>query len=110
MARSRPIRRTAKTSDGAFVVNNIRPEGHPDKLVDVLARGPVFDPPIGCAHVEWDPKAHNWHSAWTRNDVVGTSMVPAMSSASNNGDLLFNSIGSPIRVHYQATPYVRYWH
>ena len=69
--------------DGAFVVNNIRPQGHKDKLVDVLAGGPVFDPPVGVERVESDPASRKWRSAWTSQDVVGTSMVPAMSSTSN---------------------------
>ena len=68
---------------GAFVVNNIRPQGHKDKVVDVLAGGPVFDPPAGCERVEWNPQTRQWRSVWTRNDVVGTSMVPAMSSSSS---------------------------
>jgi hypothetical protein len=68
---------------GAFVVNNIRAKGHKDKMVDVFAGGPVFDPPIGCERVEWDPKTKAWRSVFTRNDVVGTSMVPGMSSVSN---------------------------
>jgi hypothetical protein len=68
---------------GAFMVNNTRPKGHKDKLVDVLAGGPVFDPPVGVERVEWDPTSKQWRSVWTRNDVVGTSMVPAMSSVSN---------------------------
>lgn len=68
---------------GAFVVNNIRSQGQKDKMVDVLAGGPVFDPPIGCERVEWDPKTRQWRSAWTRNNVVGTSMVPGMSSVSS---------------------------
>jgi hypothetical protein len=68
---------------GAFVVNNIRPQGSKDRLVDVLAGGPVFDPPSGCERVEWDPKTRQWRAVWTRNDVVGTSMVPTMSSVSN---------------------------
>lgn len=68
---------------GAFVVNNIRPRGHRDKLVDVLAGGPVFDPPSGCERVEWNPKSRKWQSVWTRSDVVGTSMVPAMSTVAN---------------------------
>ena len=42
---------------GAFVVNNIRTKGHKDKLVDVLAGGPVFDPPVGVERVEWDPSS-----------------------------------------------------
>ena len=68
---------------GAFVVNNIRTQGAPDKLVDVIAGGPVFEAPVGCERVEWDPQTRQWKSAWTRNNVVGTSMVPAMSSVSN---------------------------
>ncbi len=131
---------------GAFLVNNIRPKGATDRLVDVLAGGPVFDPPAGAERVEWDPTRRAWRSVWTRADVVGTSMVPGMSSVSNiafvngytktdgweltgmdwntgltvhrtifgqdnlgngayaliqfieNGDLLFNSVGGPIRV------------
>lgn len=132
---------------GAFVVNNIRKEGYPqNKITDVLLGGPVFAPPVGCERVEWNTKTNSWHSIWTRSDVVGTSMVPAMSSTSDivfingytqkdgweitgmdwntgktvtrilfgqdhlgngayatiqflpDGDLLFNSIGGPIRV------------
>ena len=131
---------------GAFVVNNIRPQGAADRLIDVLAGGPVFEPPSGVERFEWSPRAHSWRSAWTRSDVVATSMVPTMSSVSNvafvngytrrdgwevtgldwatgktvqraifgqdnlgngayaliqylpNGDLLFNSVGGPIRV------------
>jgi hypothetical protein len=68
---------------GAFVVNNIRPRGHRDKLVDVVAGGPVFAPPSGCERLEWNPKQRKWESVWTRSDVVGTSMVPAMSTVAN---------------------------
>ena len=68
---------------GAFVVNNIRLQGHKDKLVDVIAGGPLFDPPTGCERVEWNPETRQWQSVWTRNNVTGTSMVPAMSSVSN---------------------------
>lgn len=68
---------------GAFVVNNIRPKGHKDKIVDALAGGPIFDPPAGCERVEWNSKTRQWRSVWTRPDVVGTSMVPTMSSVSN---------------------------
>lgn len=68
---------------GAFVVNNIRPEGHPDKLIDVLAGGPVFAPPSGVERFEWDPMQNHWRSVWSRGDVVSTSMVPAVSIPSN---------------------------
>ncbi len=65
---------------GAFVVQNIGAGGEPDRLVDVLANGPVDAPPHGMQRFEWDPAAHQWNSAWTRGDVVSTSMVPAVSS------------------------------
>lgn len=68
---------------GAFVVNNIRPEGHPDKLIDVLAGGPVFAPASGVERFEWDQKLNKWQSVWTRGDVVSTSMVPSVSIPSN---------------------------
>ena len=68
---------------GAFVVNNIRPLGDPDRLVDVLAGGPVLDPPRGMQRFEWDPATNHWKSVWARGDVVATSMVPAASSGSN---------------------------
>ncbi len=68
---------------GAFVVNNIRPEGNKDKLVDVIAGGPVFAPPAGVERFEWDTKTHAWRSAWSRSDVVSTSMVPSVSIPSN---------------------------
>lgn len=67
---------------GAFVVQNIGPEGSADRLVDVLANGPVSQPPHGMERFEWDPVAHAWHSVWARGDVVSTSMVPAVSSSS----------------------------
>lgn len=67
---------------GAFVVNNIRPKGDPDRLVDVLAGGPVLDPPRGMERFAWDPATHSWRSVWTRGDVVATSMVPGASSQS----------------------------
>src|SRR6202008_239638 len=68
---------------GAFLVNNVRPEGHKDKLVDVLLGGPVYASPRGAERVEWDPNKNSWYSVWTRPDVVATSMVPTVSTASN---------------------------
>ncbi|WP_454763687.1 hypothetical protein [Cupriavidus campinensis] len=135
---------------GAFVVNNIRPKGVEDRLVDVFAGGPALEPAVGAERFEWDTKAKKWQSVWTRNDVVSTSMVPTVSGPSKmvfvngytkadgwevtgmdwntgktvhrsifgqdnlgngayaliqafpNGDLLFNSIGGPTRVKYNA--------
>jgi hypothetical protein len=48
----------------------------------VIGGGPIFEPPAGCERFEWDPKRHEWRSAWARHDVVSTSMVPTMSSVS----------------------------
>ena len=68
---------------GAFVVNNIRMKGAEDRLMDVFAGGPVLEPAVGAERVEWDVKKHAWKSVWTRNDIVSTSMVPAVSGPSN---------------------------
>jgi hypothetical protein len=111
---------------GTFVVNNMVPKGHKDKLIDVLI--------------------NEWRSVWARGDVASTSMVLMATSASNivfvngyskadgwevtgldwdtgeivhrtifgqtnfgngayaliqfleDGDLLFNSVGGPFRI------------
>lgn len=68
---------------GVFVVNNMVPLGHKDKLIDVLINGPVVAPPQGMERVEWDPRTREWHSVWARGDVASTSMVPMASSASS---------------------------
>ncbi|MEU1427999.1 hypothetical protein ABZ412_13080 [Nocardia sp. NPDC005746] len=65
---------------GAFVVQNIGSGGEPDRLIDVLANGPVDPPPHGMQRFEWDPAGHRWNSVWARGDVASTSMVPAISS------------------------------
>lgn len=131
---------------GAFVVNNIVPKGHQDKIIDVLLNGPVIPSPHGMERVRWDPLSHHWRPVWSRGDQVSNSMVPVASSASGmvfvngytpkdgwevtgldwntgktvhrtilghgnlgngayallqhlpGGDLLFNSVGGPIRV------------
>ncbi|WP_433564436.1 hypothetical protein ACQP1O_03335 [Nocardia sp. CA-151230] len=67
---------------GAFVVQNIGAGGEPDRLIDVLANGPVDGPPHGMQRFEWDPRAHAWKSVWERGNVVSTSMVPAVSLSS----------------------------
>lgn len=67
---------------GAFVVNNVIPQGHPDKLVDVMAVGPLIAPPNGMERIEWDTTKKRWRSAWTRADVASTSMVPVASAPS----------------------------
>ncbi|MFY7937770.1 MAG: hypothetical protein ACOVOQ_10350 [Flavobacterium sp.] len=68
---------------GAFLVNNLIDEGHPDRIIDVLTVGPIHPGPKGMERVEWDPEKNEFKSVWTRNDVVSTSMVPLVTSASN---------------------------
>jgi hypothetical protein len=68
---------------GAFVVNNIGAKGSPDKLIDVLALGPVETPPRGVERFEWDPRENTFRRSWARADVSSTSMVPSMSQPSN---------------------------
>lgn len=67
---------------GAFVVNNVIAEGHSDKMIDVLAVGPLIKPPRGGERFEWDSAADAWRSLWTRGDVISTSMVPIASAPS----------------------------
>jgi hypothetical protein len=68
---------------GAFLVNNLIDEGHPDRIIDVLTVGPVHPGPKGMERVEWDPEKNEFFSVWTRNDVVSTSMVPLVTSGSS---------------------------
>lgn len=68
---------------GAFVVNNMVPKGHKDKLIDVLINGPIVPPPHGMERVEWDAPARAWRAVWARGDVASTSMVPMASAPSS---------------------------
>ena len=68
---------------GAFVINNIVDKMPEDRLVGVIALGPVIDPPLGAERVQWDTKTKAWKSVWTRADVSSISTVPSMSTASN---------------------------
>lgn len=68
---------------GAFLVNNLIDEGHPDRIIDVMTVGPVHAGPKGMERVEWNPGKNEFASVWTRNDVVSTSMVPLVTSGSN---------------------------
>lgn len=65
---------------GAFVVNNLIEEGHPDRIIDVLTVGPVHAPPHGVEKIVWNQKEQRFYSAWARGDVVSVSMVPLASS------------------------------
>lgn len=68
---------------GAFLVNNLIDEGHPDRIIDVMTVGPVHPGPKGMERVEWNTEKNEFTSVWTRNDVVSTSMVPLVTSGSN---------------------------
>ena len=68
---------------GAFVINNIVDAAPEDRMVGVIALGPVIKPPTGAERVEWDTKTNSWKSVWTRGDVSSISMVTAVSSKSN---------------------------
>jgi hypothetical protein len=68
---------------GAFVVNNLIEEGHPDRIIDVMTVGPVHRPPRGVEKIVWNEKNNRFYSAWTRGDVVSVSMVPLASSGAS---------------------------
>ena len=65
---------------GAFVVNNLIEEGHPDRIIDVMTVGPLHHPPRGVEKIVWNDKENRFYSAWARGDVVSVSMVPLASS------------------------------
>lgn len=69
---------------GAFVVNNILSGGTTsgDKLVDVLAIGPLIETPVGVERLQWDTLNNRWETVWTRADVSSPSMIPAVSTSS----------------------------
>lgn len=68
---------------GAFVVNNVIEEGHPDRIIDVMTVGPVHTPPRGVERFEWNAHKQRLFSVWARGDVVSVSMVPIASAGSN---------------------------
>lgn len=68
---------------GAFLVNNLIDEGHPDRIIDVMTVGPVHPGPKGMERVEWNTEKNEFSSVWIRNDVVSISMVPLVTSGSN---------------------------
>jgi hypothetical protein len=68
---------------GAFVVNNLIEEGHPDRIIDVMTVGPVHRPPSGVEKIVWNEKDNRFSSAWMRGDVVSVSMVPLASSGAS---------------------------
>lgn len=68
---------------GAFVVNNLIEEGHPDRIIDVMTVGPVHQPPRGVEKFVWNQHEQRFFSAWARGDVVSISMVPLASSGAS---------------------------
>lgn len=68
----------------AFVVNNISQttEKINDKIIGVLAIGPVVETPKGAECVSWNTKENKWEAKWTRADVSSPSMIPAVSTSS----------------------------
>lgn len=65
----------------AFVVNNIdaATEIISDKVVGVLAIGPLTPGPRGAECVRWNVRENKWESKWTRSDVSSISMIPSVS-------------------------------
>lgn len=68
----------------AFVVNNINVTDQEinDKIVGVLAIGPIVKGPQGAECVRWNAKENKWESKWVRSDVSSVSMIPAVSTKS----------------------------
>ena len=69
---------------GAFVVNNILSgtKATGDKVVDVLAIGPLIDSPQGVERLRWNTTDNCWESVWSRGDISSSSMIPSVSTAS----------------------------
>lgn len=65
----------------AFVVNNIDPatEIISDKVIGVLAIGPLTPGPKGAECVRWNSSLNKWESRWHRTDVSSISMIPSVS-------------------------------
>ena len=69
----------------AFVVNNISGgiSKVSDKIVGVLAIGPILEGPKGVECVRWNTQTNEWEARWTRSDISSVSMIPAVSTASD---------------------------
>lgn len=68
---------------GAFVVNNVVTSAPKDKMVGVIALGPIVTPPTGVEKFTWDTKNNMFKSQWTRGDISSPSMIPALSVGGN---------------------------
>jgi hypothetical protein len=88
---------------GAFVVDNIRPQGAKDKMVDVFTGGPVFSRAASSGGMgPTDPRMA--FGVAPRADVVGTSMVPAVSSASNSVSTGWELTGNGLEYRRDGAP------
>lgn len=65
----------------AFVVNNIneRAENVGDKIIGVLAIGPLVEAPMGVECVRWNTAENKWEGKWSRGDISSVSMIPSVS-------------------------------
>lgn len=65
----------------AFVVNNINTntEAVSDKIIGVLAIGPLLQAPKGVECMRWNTKENRWERKWCRSDVSSVSMIPSVS-------------------------------
>ena len=65
----------------AFVVNNINVTAQEinDKIVGVLAIGPIVKGPQGAECVRWNTKENKWENKWACSDVSSVSMIPAVA-------------------------------
>ncbi len=65
----------------AFVVNNIDAATAviQDKVIGVLAIGPLTPGPKGAECVRWNVEENKWESKWCRADVSSISMIPSVS-------------------------------
>lgn len=68
----------------AFVVNNINStvQKVTDKIIGVLAIGPLLAGPQGVECVRWNASDNKWESRWTRADISSVSMIPSLSLSS----------------------------
>ena len=65
----------------AFVVNNINVTNQEinDKIIGVIAIGPIVKGPQGAECVRWNTKENKWENKWACSDVSSVSMIPAVS-------------------------------
>lgn len=68
----------------AFVVNNINENAQKvsDKIIGVLAIGPLVAAPQGVECVRWNTSENKWESKWSRGDISSISMIPSVSTSS----------------------------